>query len=100
MRKSITVCGVPVSEADARNLVTTLVGDGTSPPLDLANRITTCLEMNVTVMALDAQERNTLLAVLEDPPDSLAGLRGVLGSISATDSRRPRRTGVPETKPT
>jgi hypothetical protein len=80
MRHSITMAGVPVSEDDARNLVTTLVSDGTPQALSLADRLTTCLEMSVRMMALDPQERDTLLAVLEDPPESLAELRGKLAS--------------------
>ena len=35
--------------------------------------------MNVELIALDAQERSSVLAVLEDPPDgNLSDLRGVL----------------------
>ena len=72
------LAGITISDNDARNPVTTLVADNTPQGLDLANRMTTCLEMNVDVMDLDAQECSTLLAVLEDPPDGLAELRGVL----------------------
>lgn len=78
MRHSITMAGIPVSEDDARNIVTTLVSDGTPHAIALADRLTTCLEMNVRVMALDVWERTTLLAVLEDPPETFAELRGAL----------------------
>lgn len=74
----LRLAGVPVTEDDARGLVTTLVSDGTPQALNLADRITTCLEMSVRMMALDAQERSVLLAVLDDPPDGLAELRGKL----------------------
>ena len=39
-------------------------------------------------MSLDAFERSTLLAVLEDPPDSLAELRGALHATTPTGSSR------------
>jgi hypothetical protein len=76
--RSITLAGVTVTEDEARNIVTTLVTDDTPPALELANRITTCLELNMRHVSLDAFERSTLLAVLEDPPDSLVELRGAL----------------------
>ena len=70
--------GSALSELDARGIVTTLVSDGTPQALDLANRTTTCLELSTRDMDLDVYERDTLFAVLEAPPDSLAVLRGML----------------------
>jgi len=72
------IAGIPISELDARGIVTTLVSDGTPQALDLANRITTCLEFSTRDMDLNVYERNTLLAVLEAPPDSPDVLRGML----------------------
>jgi hypothetical protein len=74
----VRIAGAPVTERDAREIITTLVSDGTPHALDLANRITTCLELNTRDMELNVYERNTLLAVLESPPDSLAMLRDML----------------------
>jgi hypothetical protein len=42
----VRIAGVPVTELDARGIVTTLVSDGTPQALDLANGITTCLELS------------------------------------------------------
>ena len=72
------IAGIPVTELDARGFVTTLVSDGTPQALDLANRITTCLELSTRDMDLNVYERDTLLAVLEAPPDSLAVLGDML----------------------
>ena len=79
MTVSSTGARASFSGLDARGIVTTLVSDGTPQALDLANRITTCLELSTRDMELNVYERNTLLAVLEAPPDGiLSELRGVL----------------------
>ncbi len=77
MHDSITISGLTVSADDAQRLVTTLIVDGTPTAIALADRITTCLQMNVE-LELDASERDAVLAVLEDPPDSLAEFRAAL----------------------
>ena len=74
----LRLAGIPISDPDARELVTRLVTDGTPPALELAHRITTCLYFNEFTMDLSAPERNTLLAVLDDPPGTLRELRGFL----------------------
>ena len=74
----LRIAGVPISDRDGRDLVTSLVSDNAPRALALANRIQTCIELGNVKVALDAQERTTLLAVLEDPPETLAELRGVL----------------------
>ena len=97
MSDSITISGHSVPVADAQRLVTTLIVDGTPTALGVANRLTTCLQMNVEV-DLDAQERATVLAVLEDPPDGLTMLRGALMRDArwiATDLRRLAALGAP-----
>lgn len=71
----LKLAGIPISDDDARNIVTALVTDDTPPALNLANRITTGIELGFLNLALDAQERSTLLAVLGDPPDDLSEFR-------------------------
>ena len=86
---SIMISGHSVPVEDAQRLVTTLIVDGTPTALGVANRLTTCLQMNVEV-ELDAQERTAVLAVLEDPPDGLAGLRGALARDHRERTERPQ----------
>jgi hypothetical protein len=45
---------------------------------DLADRPDRALETDVKILALSIEERTVILAQLDDPPDGLAELRGVL----------------------
>ena len=83
------IAGIPVSELDARGIVTTLISDCTPQAFDLANRITTCLDLNTRDMDLNVYERDMLLAVLEAPRGSLVVLRGMLLSDRRDETRLP-----------
>jgi len=70
--------GIPVSEADGRALVASLIADGSPDALSAAGRVSLGLERDLYAVALAPAERDAILAQLEDPPDGLAELRGVL----------------------
>ena len=74
----IRLYGVPVPEDDARNLVTTLLADGSEDALEAA-RISRALEVDAALVALSVEQRDASLASLEDAStDGLAELRGAL----------------------
>ncbi len=70
--------GIPVSDPDARGLIATLLADGTPDALTAAAQITKGVERNLYAVGLSREERPALLGCLEDPPDGLVELRGVL----------------------
>jgi len=67
-----------MTDTEVRALVTTLVADGDPAGMKAAPTIAHALENGAVLVALDEADRDILLAVLEDPPDSLAELRGAL----------------------
>ena len=81
----LRLAGIPISDDEARNIVTALVTDDTPSALSLASRITTGVELGFLNLALDARERSTLLAVLEDPPDDLVDFRT---NLAGSDERQ------------
>ena len=70
--------GVPVNPDDVRALVATLVNDNEPRSLTAARTISRALEAEAALVALTAEERDAILAALEDPPAGLAELRAVL----------------------
>lgn len=75
---------VVVTETDARNLVATLYADGSTDAMAAARTLVFSLERGDEVVWLTEPEQLAILCVLEDPPDTLAALRGEL----ALDHRR------------
>ena len=59
---------------------------------DLADRLDVALAEGVALLALAIDERATILAALEDPPDGLAELRAVL--LADHTWTRPQRFAV------
>ena len=69
---AVHLAGVPVPPAAMLELAD-LVDDD-----ELAAKLRGALERGARILALDDAERDALLAALDDPPDTLAELRGVL----------------------
>ena len=69
---------IPITDDDARWLVTRLFRDAHASAVSAALMITRGVELDLYAVALTPAERNAILGVLDDPPDSLAELRGAL----------------------
>jgi hypothetical protein len=81
--------GVPVLEGDAHRLVATLIADATPAALSAAHAIGHGLDQGSALIALTPEQRDAILAVLENPPPGgLSELRGEL-----TKDRRERMNG-------
>jgi hypothetical protein len=78
LRLELRILGIPVTDDDARHLVATLAVEGIPDALTAAGQITKGFERGLYAVALSREERTAVLACLEDPPDGLAELRGVL----------------------
>ena len=74
----LRILGIPIGDDDARHLVATLIADGTPDALTAAGQITKGVERDLYAVGLTREERTAVLACLEDPPDGLVELRGVL----------------------
>lgn len=72
------LAGIPISDDDLRTIVDLLLRLGRADDLDLAARLERGLTEGTKLLALTHAERDTLLSVLDDPPDSLVELRGIL----------------------
>ena len=68
------LAGVPVFDAATAELATMVRAQMPT----LADRLNRALGDGVSLLALTMDERAIILATLEDPPDGLAELRGVL----------------------
>jgi hypothetical protein len=84
----LRIAGIPIADDHAREIVTALVGDGDPRALDLATRISICLEFRTISVDLSGPEHTTLLAVLDDSADPFADLRGVLACDRHVRQRR------------
>ena len=71
------LAGVPVQPDAVAELAATVRATGADA---LAERLEGALADRVALLALTIDERAIILASLEDPPDGLAELRGVLWS--------------------
>lgn len=69
---AVHLAGVPVPPAAVLELAE-LLGDD-----ELAARLRGALERGARILALGDDERDAILAVLAEPPDALAELRGYL----------------------
>jgi hypothetical protein len=72
--------GVPVAPDHALWLVYKLRQVGRANDLTAANMIEKGLRDELVAVALTVEERDSILGVLDDPPDGLAELRGKLAS--------------------
>jgi hypothetical protein len=72
------LAGIPISDDDIVMLIHLLHRVGRADDLALAARLDRAIEPETKILALSHAERDTLLGVLDDPPDGLAELRGVL----------------------
>lgn len=70
--------GIPISDDAARRLAATLVADGGVHALSAAAMITKGVDGDLYTVALTAEERSAILAMLEEADEPLAELRGKL----------------------
>ena len=73
--RAVMLAGVPVPDAAAAELAGIVREAGAD---DLADRLERAVDDDVKLLALTIDERAVILAELEDPPDGLAEVRGVL----------------------
>ncbi|MBA3382405.1 MAG: hypothetical protein H0T97_11190 [Actinobacteria bacterium] len=67
--------GVPIRDDDVRELVDALWVGGFE---DVAHKLEHAIAMETKVLALTIPDREGILRVLDDPPETVAELRGVL----------------------
>ena len=72
------LAGIPISVEDVGWIIQHLYRDARADAMQLAIRLDAALDRDTAVLALDHAERHCILSVLDDPPDSLLELRGVL----------------------
>jgi hypothetical protein len=70
--------GIPITPEEARYLVATLIADGGPDTISAAAMIERGLDRELFAVALEHEHRDTILSVLENPPEGLEGLRSVL----------------------
>jgi len=73
----LRILGIPIGD-DARRLIATLLADGSPDALTAAEQLTKGVERDLYAVGLTRPERTAVIACLEEPPESLAELRGVL----------------------
>jgi hypothetical protein len=69
------LAGIPVRDADVRELAGLLWDAGFD---DTSEVLTVAVEAKSALVALTITDRKRILRVLDDPPEELAELRGVL----------------------
>jgi hypothetical protein len=69
------LAGIPIPDQDVFKLAGLLRSGGFE---DVADKLTNALLLETKVLALTIVERESMLVALEDPPEGLAELRGVL----------------------
>ena len=74
----VRMFGIPVANDDCKILVDLLMRVGRVDDLAAAATIEHGLKMEAQLIALPIDERDAILGALDDPPDGLAELRGVL----------------------
>jgi hypothetical protein len=80
----LRIFGVSITADEARSLVASLVGTGRPAALSAAARITSTLERGSGLVALEPQQRDAILHVLEAPrSEGLVELRTRLGEDAA-----------------
>ena len=74
----LTLYGVSVTAENARHIVASLFADGSPAAMSAAAMIQKGVDRDLYAVALEPEERDAILAVLEDPPAGLEDLRGRL----------------------
>ena len=74
----LTLYGVSVSAENARHIVASLFADGSPEAMSAAAMIQKGVDRDLYAVALEPEERDAILAVLEVPPAGFAELRGAL----------------------
>ena len=74
----LTLYGVAVTAENARHIVASLFADGSPAAMSAAAMIHKGVDRDLYAVALEPEERDAILAVLEDPPAGLEDLRGRL----------------------
>lgn len=74
----LRVLGIPISEDDARWLIAALYRDAHAPAVSAALMLEKGVERGLYAVGLSREERTAILGVIDDPPDGLTELRGVL----------------------
>ena len=74
----LTLYGVAVTAENARHLVATLIADGEPHALTAAAMIQRCLDQELFAVALESEERDAILTVLNNPPADLKELHDAL----------------------
>ena len=75
MLARVMLAGVPVAADSTAELARIVRAAGAD---ELADRLERALDDEVKLLGLEIDERAIILAALEDPPDGLSELRGVL----------------------
>jgi hypothetical protein len=74
----VLVEGIDVSRQDAATLAANLVAEGTRDAVSAAELIEKAVRLQFARVVLTPAQRVAVLSVLEDPPEGLADLRGLL----------------------
>ena len=74
----VLVEGIDVSRQDAANLAATLVAQGTPEALEAAEVIQKAVRLQFARVVLTPAQRQAVLSALDDPPEGLVELRGLL----------------------
>jgi hypothetical protein len=72
------LCDIPVTDAAAGTLIDLLHASGRADDLSAARIIQNALSRKALSAPLTPDERDAILSALEDPPEGLVELRGVL----------------------
>ena len=74
----LTLYGVSVTAENARHTVASLFADGSPAAMSAAAMIQKGVDRDLYAIVLEPEERDAILALLEDPPDGLVELRCAL----------------------
>ena len=75
---AMRLAGLEISDQDCFTLIDLLSRVGRADDVLVAERIDCALNVEAANLPLSAVERDTLLGVLDDPPETLFELRGAL----------------------
>jgi hypothetical protein len=74
----IWLCGIPITDQDARELIASLVADGGPDTTEAAQQIGRALAQAHPTVELTPAHRDAILSVIEHRLDGLTALRGAL----------------------
>ena len=77
-RRVLRILGIPLADDDTRWLIRALYRDAHVPAVSAALMPEKGIDRELYTVALTSAERTAMLGVLDDPPDGLTELRGVL----------------------